>query len=171
METTLRDILFDPEEDQHYAMAKVLSGGRGAAPFLKVAPAKDFAEALWEVLDLPLGEVVFGAWEKCDEIRDALEKTQGSPPTKERVSLANHTIRWSYQPTFEAVMNNKVVARVEANIAFVLKLDGAVLLISAGKLEGVAPGAGTASAELRIANEKLAETVPMSVTLPALIKT
>jgi hypothetical protein len=170
--TTVRDVLFETADEGKASLAALIEGQNdgAAAAARKTMPSKEIAELLWDSLDLPLGGLVFGAWERHELVEQARQRTKANAATTERVRLAGHTVRSEHEPRFEIEVGGVSLPVLELQLAASLVLDAAVISVSGGRLNGVSPGACSAQASLSCAGQKLCERSVKQVTLPDVIR-
>jgi hypothetical protein len=173
--TTLRDVLFEDVDNGVARLAGLMeeqgkANGTLEAAAGKVVPAKQIGELLWDCLDLPLGGLVFGAWERHELVAKARGRTSAAAGTTERVRLAGHTVRSRHQPRFEIEIAGATFPVLEFEVSTSLVLDAAVVSIGSGRVTGVAPGACSATASLSCGGRKLCERSVKQVVLPDVIR-
>jgi hypothetical protein len=173
--TTLRDVLFENARDGAAHLAELMeehgkANGNVGGPARTAIPAKEIGEVLWNCLDLPLGGLVFGAWERQELVVKAKERTKANAATAERVRLAGHTVRSRHQPRFEIEIAGATFPAVEFEVSTSLALDAAVVSVSGGRVTGVAPGACSAKASLSSGGRTICERSLKQIVLPDVIR-
>lgn len=61
----------------------------------------DISEKLAELLDLPLPGLFFGIWKKNSELQTALKETAGHADESRTITLGEHTIESSFEPSIQ----------------------------------------------------------------------
>jgi len=98
-------------------------------------------EKIGDLLDMDLKDILVGAWQKCEEIGDCLNKSDG-PAADETmaVALAEHTIASHHDPKLDILLNGKRIGEVVFHIQLSLDLQGFVLKIQGGKIREIQAG-------------------------------
>jgi hypothetical protein len=93
-----------------------------------------------QLLDIRLGDVLAGAWNKARAVKRSLEKSTKDPGKEILLELAEHKIMSKHEPYLELLRNGVRVATLKFNVDLELTLQGAVLRILDGKIKDVQVG-------------------------------
>ncbi len=96
MTTTLRDVLFGRDEAGQETLRSLGPLVRAAAAVL---PGVDLAQRLSETFDLPLSDVLLGAWVRHRGIEAARRETRANSDLVRKIIMANHTLTSKHRPT------------------------------------------------------------------------
>ena len=82
------------------------------------------------------------------------------------VSMKEHTIRSSYHPTIEVLINGKRIASVTIDVDVQLKLEALVLEIQSARVMAVRPGQFTVNGNAMWGDTEFAKAESRAVELP-----
>ncbi len=88
------------------------------------------------------------AWNKRAEFRKFADPAQYPPEKTASVALYPHTVKWTYRPTVEILLNGKAVTKLPFVVELDFKLEGAELVVQGGKLMRLVTGKSTVTAKL-----------------------
>lgn len=167
--TTVRDALFGGADG---AAARTELGssladlGTAISPLV---PVSDIADALWELIDLPFGDIVRGAWERHRSITEAEERTAAMSGTVERVRLGSHTVQVEHRPRLEFEVAGATLPALELQLLISLTFEAVVLTIADGRIREIAPARGIGDLSIAAAGRPIVERRLVEVTVPALL--
>lgn len=167
MTKTLRDVLFGDDANAKKTLAKQL-GGLVPVPLLvkRALPEEEVFGAAWNLLDIPLDDLLFDTWDKYSEIETAKRSTKAKPGSREQISMTDHTLRSTHEVRIEIQSEGKTIFTVPLELALSLKMDGIVLTVGAGSIIGISPGKAKAQASLKARGQLVHETKLVEVVLP-----
>lgn len=166
MAGTVSELLFESRVD---ALVR-LSGRLGTLVLPAAAagiPAGDLAAAVYDLLDIPLGDLVLRAWEKHRLVERACAETRHRPGVVQQVRLARHTLESVHRPRIECEAAGRTVPLLTLELALVFKIDAVVFRIADGEIAAVTPGTATAEASLKAGGVVLVDQHLAEVSLPA----
>src|SRR5437762_929269 len=105
--TAIGDLLYDvPRDDAHSAIRQCLTelGIIAAlpAPLVAIHDLGDqLAGAIASFLDMPVGNLLFAAWDKERAVQQACQDTRGKDGTTTTVSLLQQTLTSTQRPTID----------------------------------------------------------------------
>ena len=116
---------------------------------------REIIERLDDVLDIGLPDILFRAWEKSDEIDKALKESRNQPTVTSLVPLAEHSIKSLHKPHIQVLYNGEELANIEVEIALVLKIEAAIVKITAGQIKRISAGSCNVSGSIAVENIKV----------------
>jgi hypothetical protein len=122
--------------------------------------------AVLGVLDIPLGDVIFRAWESFSEVRKAMAETRGHPESRQQVRVAGHTLTSTHHPTIECDLEGKKLFDLVLDLDLSLHFDGVVVTVGAGEIVAIGPGDAVGSASLKAKSIALVPDQEVRVTFP-----
>ncbi len=166
MASTVSEMLFESRLD---ALAQL--SGRLEALALPAAvagvAAGDLAAAVYDLLDIPVGDLVLHAWEKHRLVEQACRETSGRPGVVQQVRVARHTLKSVHRPKIECETAGGSVPVLTLELALVFKIDAVVFRITGGEIVAVTPAAALAEASLKAGGVVLVDQHLAEVALPA----
>jgi hypothetical protein len=129
-------------------------------------PKADVARALGGVLDMPLGDVLFGAWETYSGVQRARTETNGQRGARKQVRIAGHTVRSVHHPKLECELSGKKVFELVLDFNLLLEIEAVVVTVVEGKILEIGPGTAIASTSLKAGRIALIPEQTLKVTLP-----
>lgn len=98
------------------------------------------AEQLTVLLNVPLPDILRGAWNKGHAIRQQLQKSAKTPEKDLFLELVGHKVTSNHEPYVALLRNGQEVGRLTFTISVELVLQGAVLRIRDGHVREVQTG-------------------------------
>lgn len=168
---TLKELLWGP--DVRNGLASCLRralGNVSALSGIAAAPIQaimsEATEALGEALDVGLGDILAGAWNDSQKLRDAADPDVHGPEEIIFVPLVEHEIRSEHKPTLEFTLDGRTVCGLEFVVELALQLEGVVLRIKAGRIRSAVAGSCHASASLSCGGARLIGRETRDISLP-----
>lgn len=96
--------------------------------------------ALDEVFNVPLGDVLQASWKKLTGVQEALEATRLDPAKVVFVPLLEHKITSKHQPHIDLLLAGKSVSRLVLDIVLALELKSVELEVRDGRIAGLRSG-------------------------------
>jgi hypothetical protein len=106
-------------------------------------------EAIWGLLDIPLSDVIFPAWEQYSDVRRAMAETRDQPRLVRQVRVGGHTLSSKHHPSLACELEGKQLFVLELELDLTLHFTGAVVSVADGEITAVAPGDATVTASLK----------------------
>jgi hypothetical protein len=116
----------------------------------------DTAGALAELLDMPVGNLAVGAWQKHRRVRAACEQTRRRPRSRQIVRLMAHTVTARQEPTVELTISGTTHRLLVLVLEVKIQVSGVHVVVERGHIAAVRPGTASASATLSAAKVRLA---------------
>ncbi len=150
-------------------------------PALKAALANKAKDITWPaardeianqvegLLDGSVLDVLAFGWNKYQALRKYADRKKYSPDETFLVSLAKHTVRSSYNPYVEVLVDDKSVGRVDFSINVELTLEGVILCIRDGRIKKIRAASCKGKGTVKCEDFVLLEREPAAFTLPASI--
>jgi hypothetical protein len=167
--TTIRDLLFEaPDQSSATTRTEQLSTALRTvtATLSPMIPVNEVIDAVWDLLGMPLADVMHGAWDRFELVTKAKANTAGDPGAIEKVKLASHTIRSEHHPRVEVEVAGASIPALRFDLVLAVTLDGAVITIAGGEIKGIATGEGRAEATLSAGGTQLAHRTLATLVLP-----
>lgn len=125
-----------------------------------------------EMLNVDLGDVVGSALTQNRAIADALRSTAEKPDTEAVVPLADHTLKSTYNPAVDIVVDGATVTSIPFDVELATQVEGALLVIKGGRIASVRAGRAVLTASLScegvpITERRLDLDIPAVLRLPA----
>jgi hypothetical protein len=143
---SLNEFFLDGQTDLtghiRHALAKKDAAARaGAAQMLTWRLMPDaVAEQLAVLLNIPLSDILIGAWNKGHALRQQLQKSAKTPDKDFFLQLVEHKVASTHEPYVALLRNGQEVGRLTFTISVELVLQGAVLRIRDGRVREVQTG-------------------------------
>ena len=112
---------------------------------------EEVLEAIWGLLDIPLADVIFPAWEQYSDVRRAMAETRDQPRLVRQVRVGGHTLTSKHHPSLECELEGTKVFVLELELDLALHFTGAVVSVAGGEITAVGPGDATVTASLKTA--------------------
>lgn len=142
-----------------------LRGPKGAWPGVRGG----IIGSIDELMDIPFAEIAAGAWDKYQVLRKYADPKKYAPDEVIEIPLATHTIRSEHKPYLEILVDDKVMGKVDFDIALALTLEGAVVSIRDGKIREIRVGSCEGSGSVKCENIAIAERKTRTFQLPGSI--
>jgi hypothetical protein len=108
-------------------------------------------EAVVGLLDIPLADVIFPAWEQYSEVRRAMTETREHPRLVRQVRVAGHTLTSTHHPTVECHLEGTKLFELKLELDLSLHFVGVVVTVARGEITAIEPGDATVTASLKTA--------------------
>ena len=162
-DSTVQDVFTSDGKGQGHA-ATALKGVRAKTPgFIQMATTEALAQAVWDVFDFPLGDLIFRAWDDYKKVEDAKAATLGTLGEPDVVEIGVHTITSTHHPSIELEPTRTDVCTLDLKLE--LKVSTARVSVAGGRVTKVAPGDATAKATLGYEGHELLSTRPVKIRL------
>jgi hypothetical protein len=157
--TTVGELLRDVPDglEHHPAVRRQLDHITGLTAAAARILTSQIADALAQILDLDLTQIVLDGWSKHRELLAAARKTARSPGRTEEVQLADHRISSRHQPAIEVYLNGSRVATVQLELEVWIDLQSVIALVRGGRLVEIRAGDTGVGARLATAGHDIAE--------------
>ena len=138
-----------------------------AVPGLPLGPIiEGVSKGLETALDVPISNMLAGAWDRARELRAAMQQTRDSEKDAVLLPLLDHTITSEHRPYVDVVLNGTAIARLVFPLTVTFHLEGIVLRIAKGRIADVLAGQMTIKATLKFAEFVLIEKALAPITIP-----
>jgi hypothetical protein len=131
-------------------------------------------EHLEDLLEVPLGPILAGGWNKLRQVREVIgRQVESGAQTVEEVALFDHTLKSTHQPQLQLFMNGELISTLTLTVEIKLQLHGVMLQIQHGSITGVKTGQCSGKGALLFAGALLHESkipafhLPGRVSIPA----
>jgi hypothetical protein len=112
-----------------------------AAPGLPLGALVDgVARAVQEMLDVPVTDVLVGAWNRSRDLRAALQTTRESANATVLLPLLGHTITSEHRPYVEVMKGELPIARLVFPVRIECRLEGVTLRVQHGRIGEILTG-------------------------------
>ena len=115
--------------------------------------------------DIEIPTIIAEAWSKVTELDEYHDQTRHPRGELSLVSMKEHTIRSSYHPTIEVLINGKRIDSVTIDVGVQLELEALVLEIQSARIMAVRPGRFTVSGSVKCGKKEW-KVKSRPVTLP-----
>jgi len=110
--------------------------------------AGDIGEKIGEMFDIPLVDLLIGAWNDLRALRDCGDPSRGGAGAHDTVPLVDHDLEASFKPHLDVIVAGMPTARVEFEISAGLELHAVVLVVENGTIRAVRVGFCQATAKV-----------------------
>jgi hypothetical protein len=142
-----------------------------AAPGLPIGTVLDgVARAVQELLDVPVTDILGGAWARARDLRAAIQKTRESADATELVPLLGHTITSEHRPCVEIVKDDVAIARLVFPLKLDLRLEGVILRVRQGRISEVLSGTVKIKATMKFGDIVVLERALAPISIPGALE-
>jgi hypothetical protein len=142
-----------------------------AAPGLPIGTVLDgVARAVEELLDVPVTDILGGAWARARDLRAAIQKTRESADATELVPLLGHTITSEHRPCVEIVKDDVAIARLVFPLKLDLRLEGVILRVRQGRISEVLSGTVKIKATMKFGDIVVLERALAPISIPGALE-
>jgi hypothetical protein len=142
-----------------------------AAPGLPIGTVLDgVARAVQELLDVPVTNILGGAWARARDLRAAMQKTRDSADATELVPLLGHTITSEHRPHVEIVKDDVVIARLVFPLTLNFRLEGVVLRVRQGRISEILSGTVKIKATMKFGDIVVLERALAPISIPGTLE-
>lgn len=142
-------------------------GGRKISEVARKVARREIRQALIEVLDIKLANVVLRAWQRHGALLAAAQRTTNGG--REVVLLADHTVTSRHSPHVDLIIDGMDIARISAAIVLTLRITGVNAIVERGALSGLEGGAIDAAAKFSVEDVPIASRSQM-IDVPGVIR-
>src|SRR5262249_16760047 len=139
---------------------------RAAAGLSMAGFSEAVAREVHGLLDISVGDVLVGAWNKARELREALEKTRDKADETVLVPLLDHTVKSDHHPYVDILQNDVPIARIEFTVHVELEVEGVLLKVRGGHIDGILSGRVKARGTVKLGEFVLVEKKLQPVIIP-----
>ena len=141
-----------------------------AAPGLPLGTVLDgIGRAVQDLLDIPVADILVGAWNRSRDLKTAIEKTRASDEATELVPLLGHTITSEHRPSVEIVKDEVAIARLVFPLRLEFHLEGVILQVRRGRISEILAGTVTAKATMRFGDFVIFDKALAPISIPGAV--
>ena len=140
-----------------------------ASRFVATA-ARRLAEAVGGILDVPVVDLLSGAWQKYSDLQKYRNAEEYPPENPVRASLGDHTVRLSRSHRIELLINGVQTASLTCDLSLDLKVGIVDLTIRGGRIYQISLGSCLAKGTVKIEEIPILERESSKIELPELIE-
>jgi hypothetical protein len=138
-----------------------------AAPGLPLGALVDgVARGVQEMLDIPVTDVLVGAWNRSRDLWAALQTTTESPNATMLVPLLAHTITSEHRPYVEVTKGEVPIARLVFPLKLEFRVEGVALRIRQGRISEILGGTIKVKATLKFGDFVLFDKALAPIGIP-----
>jgi len=138
-----------------------------AAPALPLGALVDgVAHAVQEMLDVPVTDVLVGAWNRSRDLRAAVQTTGESPNASMLVPLLAHTITSEHRPYVEVTKGEVPIARLVFPLRLEFRVEGMVLRVRQGRISDILGGSIKVKATLKFGDFVILDKALAPIVIP-----
>ena len=116
---------------------------------------REVAAAADGLLNMNLGEVMLAAWQKHSKLTEAARRTLADSDTEEIVSLAAHSIKSTYAPRVDLIVNGELIHSFRFVLGIVVEVAALDAVVRGGTLVTIRGGDCVITATLTLAGVRL----------------
>jgi len=141
-----------------------------AAPGLPLGVLLDgIGRAVQEALDVPVTDLLVGAWERARDLRAALETTRQSPAATVMVPLLAHAISSEHRPYVDVVVEGVPLARLVFPVKVEFRLDGVIVRVHQGRIAEILAGTVKVKGTVKFGDFVLLEKALAPISVPGVL--
>lgn len=138
-----------------------------AAPGLPLGTVLDgIGRAVQDLLDVPVSDILVGAWNRSRDLKAAIEKTRASDNATELVPLLGHTITSEHRPSVEIVKGEVAIARLVFPLTLEFRLEGVVLRVRKGRISEILAGTVKVKATMKFGDFVVFDKALAPISIP-----
>lgn len=123
------------------------------------------------LLDIPLGEILVGSWNKMREVRKIINQQMTSGSDKlDKVELYQHKIKSEHHPKLQVLLNGHEIQSIDLTVDLEFKLKAVVLEIRYGKIQKLASGSCTLTGKIKYMGAIIHDKTIVNKQLPGNIR-
>lgn len=123
-------------------------------------------EKVGELLEVPLLDVIMGAWKKWAKVMEYADTSKHPPGTINVVPLTEHKVKSEHHPYIEVLVKGRPVAKIVFDIELALSVEGLVLKIENATIKAIQAGTLKGSGSISLKGTTLAKKTFATVPLP-----
>ncbi|MGF1611796.1 MAG: hypothetical protein ACFCUQ_20510 [Kiloniellales bacterium] len=167
--------LFLSSKESWTRFAKAETGGDLAEVRAAIADAPGLAwqqvadglgERIEEALQIPLADVLCGAWGKYRELQRLADPEACDPTETVLLPLVDHRIVSKHDPVIEIKLDEAVIGRLRFELQLSLRLKGVVLMVRGGRILAIKAGSCAGDARLQCSGATIAQRHTPEFELP-----
>jgi hypothetical protein len=141
-----------------------------AAPGLPLGVLLDgIGKAIQQALDVPVTDLLIGAWQRARDLRAALETTRESPGMTALVPLVAHTISSEHRPYVDVVVESVPLARLVFPVKVEFRLDGVIVQVRGGRIAEILAGTVKVKGTVKFGDVDLFEKALAPISIPGVL--
>ena len=141
-----------------------------AAPGLPLGTlVEGISKAVQDALDIPVTDVVIGAWQRARDLRAALETTRESAEATALVPLLSHAITSEHRPYVDIVVEGVPLARLVFPVTVEFRLEGVVVRVRQGQIADILAGSIKVKGTLKFGDFVLFERALAPISIPGVL--
>ena len=141
-----------------------------AAPGLPLGTlVEGISKAVQDALDIPVTDVVIGAWQRARDLRAALETTRESAEATALVPLLSHAITSEHRPYVDIVVEGVPLARLVFPVKVEFRLEGVVVRVRQGQIADILAGSIQVKGTLKFGDFVLFERALAPISIPGVL--
>ena len=113
-----------------------------------------------------VGTILTDAWNQRQEFRKYTDRASYPPEVTSRVTLKPHTVKWTYRPSIQLLLDGRPVRKLSFVVELALKLLGVQVAIRDGRFVRVHTGRSQVTATLRCGDVELCKRSSREYELP-----
>lgn len=118
----------------------VVAAMKGVPRPLQGSLRNSVQNALDEVFNVPLADVLGGSWKKLTGVQDAIDATRKDAGKVVFAPLLEHKISSKHQPHIDLVLSGKSIGKLVLDIVLALELKSVELEVRDGRIAGLRSG-------------------------------
>jgi len=141
-----------------------------AAPGLPLGVLLDgIGKAVQDALDVPVADLLIGAWQRARDLRAALETTRESDSATVLVPLLAHAISSEHRPYVDVVVEGVPLARLVFPVKVEFRLEGVVVRVRQGRIAEILAGTVKVKGTVKFGDFVLFEKALAPISIPGVL--
>ena len=141
-----------------------------AAPGLPLGALLDgVGRAVQDALDVPVTDLLIGAWEHARDLRAALETTRRSPGETALVPLLSHSINSNHRPYVDVVVEGVPLVHLVFPVKVEFRVEGVVVRVRGGRIAEILSGTVKVKGTVKFDDFVLFEKAMAPISIPGVL--
>jgi len=161
--TTINDVLFGGASAARRQLGEDLRKANLLSNELK--PSAYVGDALASLFDMPIGNVLIGAWHDNRLVQDACNRTRTHAGMREKVYLLTSEVTCTHHPQIDLDTAGRRMTLLTLELRLDLTINSLVVDVAGGQVVAIGPGTADVRASLKVGRTVLAERHVDEVTI------
>jgi len=125
--------------------------------------------AIQDALDVPVTDLLIGAWEHARDLRAALETTRRSPGETALVPLLSHSISSNHRPYVDVVVEGVPLVHLVFPVKVEFRVEGVVVRVRGGRIAEILSGTVKVKGTVKFDDFVLLEKAMAPISIPGVL--
>ncbi|HEU5170709.1 MAG TPA: hypothetical protein VFU46_09230 [Gemmatimonadales bacterium] len=129
----------------------------GASPGFWIGAAKSTIDLMKHLVDVPLADVLVGAWKTHQRFAKYTDRNQFPPDRISVVPLWTHRIKSTHEPYIELFVDGQAAGRIPFELELEVTVEGGALVIQDARFKRIEAGRARMSGTLKCAGQVISQ--------------